>query len=43
MSKITVTKSSGNVYADIGIPNATEHAVKADLVIRLSQIIKLRG
>lgn len=43
MSKITVTKSSGNVYADIGIPNATEHAVKAGLVIRLSQIIKAQG
>ena len=34
-NKITVTKSSGNVFADIGLPNAAEHAIKADIVLRL--------
>jgi predicted XRE-type DNA-binding protein len=38
MSK-TVTKSSGNVFADIGLPDAEEHKRKADLVIRIAQII----
>jgi hypothetical protein len=31
--KIKVTKSSGNVFADIGIPNAAEHSIKADLAM----------
>ena len=31
--KIKVTRSSGNVFADIGIPNAAEHSIKADLVL----------
>ena len=39
MSKIEVTKISGNVFADIGIPNAKEHAVKAALVVRIAKVI----
>jgi predicted XRE-type DNA-binding protein len=38
--KIQVTKSSGNVFADIGIPNAAEHAIKADLVLGIATLIK---
>jgi predicted XRE-type DNA-binding protein len=34
-----VTKSSGNVFADIGIPNPEEHRLKADLVISVRQTI----
>jgi hypothetical protein len=30
--KVRVTKSSGNVFADIGLPNAAEHSIKADIV-----------
>lgn len=39
MSKIAVTKGSGNVFADIGAKNAKEHAVKAALVVRIADII----
>lgn len=38
MSK-SVTRSSGNVFADLGLPNAEEHKRKADLVIRIAKII----
>lgn len=40
MSKIAITRSSGNVYADIGLPNAKEHAVKAQLVMGLMRIMR---
>lgn len=35
-------KSSGNVFADLGIPNAEEHLLKAELVRRLHEMIKAR-
>jgi predicted XRE-type DNA-binding protein len=31
-----VTKSSGNVFADIGLPNPEEHLLKAELVRRIA-------
>ncbi len=34
---------SGNVFADIGVPNADEHFIKAQLVYKISQIIEDRG
>lgn len=34
------TPSSGNIFADIGLPNADEHALKADIVIKLTKIIE---
>jgi len=37
-----VTPSSGNVFKDIGLPDADILMAKADLVIRISQIIKRR-
>jgi predicted XRE-type DNA-binding protein len=40
MSKARSTKSSGNVFADIGVPNAGEHLAKADLVIGIAAIIR---
>lgn len=40
MSKIAVTKSSGNVYADIGVRDAKEHAAKASLVMGIARIMK---
>jgi predicted XRE-type DNA-binding protein len=43
MSKIAVTESSGNVFADIGLPNAEEHKRKADLVIKIAKIIAAEG
>src|SRR5882757_7562237 len=34
---------SGNVFADIGLPNAEEHVVKAQLVYKIDGLIKARG
>jgi predicted XRE-type DNA-binding protein len=42
-SKIKSTKSSGNVFADLGLPNADEHQIKADIVIALAARIKAKG
>ena len=41
--KVRVTKSSGNVFADIGLPNAAEHSIKADIVLRIAARIKSKG
>ena len=35
-----ITKSSGNVYADIGIKSPEEHALKAELVRQIAGVIK---
>jgi len=45
MTKTTpkVTRSSGNVFKDIGLPDADEHAIKADIVIRLAKLIEIKG
>jgi predicted XRE-type DNA-binding protein len=44
MNKETkVTPSSGNVFADLGLPNADEEAAKVDLAFEISQIIEERG
>jgi len=34
---------SGNVFKDIGVPNAEEHFVKAQLVFKIDTILKKRG
>jgi predicted XRE-type DNA-binding protein len=34
--------SSGNVFADIGLPNPEEHLAKAELAFHLCQIIRAR-
>jgi len=36
------TVSSGNVFADMGLPNAEELLAKADLAIQISRIIEER-
>ena len=43
MKKARATKSSGNVFADIGLPNAATHSIKADLVLRIAARIKSKG
>lgn len=44
MSKETkVSVSSGNVFADLGLPNADEELAKVDLAFEISQIIEERG
>ena len=34
--------SSGNVFADLGLPNAGEHMIKAGLVVKIDRIIRQR-
>jgi predicted XRE-type DNA-binding protein len=34
---------SGNVFKDIGVPNAEEHLVKAQLVFKIATVLKKRG
>ena len=38
--KVKSTKGTGNVFADLGLPNADEHLVKADLVLAIATRIK---
>jgi predicted XRE-type DNA-binding protein len=40
--KIEVIEGSGNVFADIGLPNPEEHLAKADLAIRIASAIRAR-
>ena len=40
---IEVTRGSGNVFKDLGFPDPETHQMKADLVFRLSTIMKERG
>jgi predicted XRE-type DNA-binding protein len=42
-NRIKVTKGSGNVFADLGIPNADEHFVKAEIVLGIAARIKAKG
>jgi len=35
--------AGGNVFRDIGVPNAEEHLVKAQLVYKIYTILKKRG
>ena len=41
-SPVAHQKSSGNVFADIGLPNAEEHLVKAQLVVKIDGLMKTR-
>lgn len=38
-----VTRSSGNVFADLGLPDAAELLVKADLAIEIGRVLGERG
>ena len=35
--------SSGNIFADIGLPNADEHLIKAKLVLKIDGLMRARG
>lgn len=41
--QIEFETSSGNVFADLGFPNAKEHQLKASLVQKIGAIMKERG
>jgi predicted XRE-type DNA-binding protein len=43
MSKKKYETGSVNVFKDIGVPNAEEHLVKAQLVFKIDSIMKKRG
>ena len=42
MSKKDYEIGSGNVFKDLGLPNAEEHLVKAQLVFKIDTILKKR-
>jgi predicted XRE-type DNA-binding protein len=42
MSKKGYEAGSGNVFKDIGMPNAEEHLVKAQLVFKIDALMKRR-
>ncbi len=41
--KIEAEESSGNVFADLGLPNAEQELLKARLTLEIYRIIKRRG
>ena len=40
--RIKVEGSSGNIFADIGLPNPEERLAKADLAIRIGEAVRAR-
>ena len=42
-SDTAVEPGSGNVFADLGLPDADAHIVKAELVARIDAIVQQRG
>lgn len=43
MKKINVTPSSDNVFADLGLPEAENRLLKAQLALKIQQIINRKG
>jgi predicted XRE-type DNA-binding protein len=41
--KVSRPLGSGNVFADIGLPNAEEHLIKAQLVYKIDKLMDTRG
>jgi predicted XRE-type DNA-binding protein len=39
----SITESSGNVFADLGLPNPKQELTKAELTLKLYRISKQRG
>jgi predicted XRE-type DNA-binding protein len=39
---ITIEEGSGNVFADLGLPNPEERLAKADLVMRIAESVRAR-
>jgi predicted XRE-type DNA-binding protein len=40
---MTIKRGSGNVFADLGLPNPEQELVKAQLTLQIHKIIKARG
>ena len=41
-NELQVYSSSGNVFADLGLPNADELLIKAELAHQISELIEMR-
>lgn len=41
--RVNVERGSDNVFADLGLPDAEGHLIKAGLVARIDNIIRQRG
>ena len=41
--KTKIERGRGNVFADLGLPDADAHLLKAELVTRVDKIIRQRG
>ena len=41
--EIKIERGSGNVFADLGRPDAEAHLLKAELVTRIDKIVRQRG
>ena len=41
--KTKVTPSSGNVFADLGLPGAEDRLLKAQLALKIQQLIDQKG
>ena len=42
-TRIAANKSSGNIFADLGLPNPEQELLKAQLTLQIYKIIKARG
>jgi predicted XRE-type DNA-binding protein len=42
-SPVSITESSGNVFADLGLPNPEQEMMKAHLTLQIYRIIRARG
>ncbi|MCY3657870.1 MAG: helix-turn-helix transcriptional regulator [Caldilineaceae bacterium] len=42
-NNVKIERGSGNVFADLGLPDADAHLLKAELVTRIEMIIRERG
>jgi len=42
-TKMKVVKGSGNVFADLGLPNPEQELLKARLTLQIHKIVKKRG
>jgi len=40
---IEVTEGSGNIFADIGLPDAEDHKLKSQIVIHMKLLMKAQG
>lgn len=41
--ELQVTRGSGNVFADLGLPNPEDRLAKAELALAIARVIKERG